>query len=192
MPLIEYTEPRIHILRGNRANGMQVEFEFRPGALNEVPNDVWEHLKQFSVGCKQLLLEGKLKPVVVRTAIPASLKQVDGHVSDGVSDSDKYPPKKGKPTPVVSGKPPPEEAGEPAVVESVKDLDISTMTSIDAIALIDKVYDEATLKRFAGQENKRRGGPRVTVVKTLTKQTEVMKTDVTRSGSTMAQESSGE
>ncbi len=169
--LIEYTEPRIHIVRGTKG----VEFEFRPGAENEVPNDVWENLQEHSQGTQTLLAKNLLRPVTVRVTKAAAGGDKEEHVSDGVSVGAKMPPKRGgKPVPVK------EEVGKPKTVESIADIDIGVMTSFDAIALIEKIFSEKTLEKFQVQEDKRRGSARKTVKAALDAQVTMMQTDPTQ------------
>ena len=170
--LIEYTEPRIHIVRGSKG----VEFEFRPGAENEVPNDIWEDLQEHSQGTRTLLAKGLLRPVTMRlTKSAASGADKEGHVSDNVPESDKFPARKGgKPKPVK------EEVGAPKQVDSIADIDIGGMTSFDAIGFIEKIFSEETLEKFQVDEDKRRGGPRKTVKTALDSQLTMMQTDITQ------------
>lgn len=178
--LVEYTEPRIHTVRGNRIpdgnTTRQVEFEFHPGAENNVPDEDWEHLKEHSMGCRELLAQGFLKPVKIRTIKSLESSSKDGHVSDGVALADKFPEKKGKLQKVgVGGSN--QEVGEPKEISSIDEVDVSKMTWTDAVDLIGKVYGEETLVRFEIQEKGRRGGPRKKVDTALKKQLEVMRTD---------------
>lgn len=178
MPLIEYTQPKIHILRGSRVNSRQIEFEFRPGAENEVPQDVWDNLKEHSGGCKALLKRGLLKEVYIKREASTNSKPVE-HVSDNVSLSDKFPAKKqdGRLVKMAAEE---EKSGEPEMVQTMKEVDISNMTAWDATEFIEKVYTEETLVRFTKQENSRKV-PRKTVVKALENQLSVMRTDMTQS-----------
>lgn len=170
--LIEYTEPRIHIVRGSRG----VEFEFRPGAENEVPNDVWENLQEHSQGTQTLLAKGLLRPVTVRTTKAASGNLNPEHASDNVPVSGKFPARKGgKPVPVQK-----EAVGAPKQVDSIADINIGTMTSFDAIAFTEKIFSEKTLEKFRVDEDKRRGGPRKTVITALEAQLTMMQTDPTQ------------
>lgn len=173
MPLIEYTEPRIHVCRGSYG----VEFEFHPGAENEVPTEVWENLKKHSGGCKTLIDQNKLKVVTIRSAVVPGATKKDGHSSDSVSELDKMPDKR------VAGKPKAigEEAGPPKEIESLSELDVGTMTSFDAIGLVERIYTESLLERFRGQEEKRRGGPRKTVIAALDGQLAIMRTEPAQS-----------
>lgn len=180
--LIEYTEPRIHVLRGLRVDGHQVEYEFRPGVENEVPEDVWEHLKKHSGGCKALLRQGKLREVDIRYAKPAGIRRSiteggsDGHASDSTPESKKLPAKRGgKLLPLDE-----EHSEEEVKVNTVDDVDVTKMTSFDAIDFIGKVFKVETLTRFQKLESKRRGGQRKTVLAAIEKQMEVMNTDPTR------------
>ncbi len=86
------------------------------------------------------------------------------------------PPKRGgKPRPVKE-----EAVGAPKQVESIADIDIGAMTSFDAIGFIEKIFKEETIIKFQVDENKRRGGPRKTVVTALDAQLTMMQTDVTQ------------
>lgn len=176
MPLVEYNEPRIHIVRGNKVKEgntkRQVEFEFHPGAENNVPDEDWEHLKMHSMGCQELIAQGKLKPVMVRTLKQPESRSKDGHVSDGVALEDKFPERKGALKKVEV-----EEPSEPQLVDNMKDVDISKMTWMDATGLIGKVYGEESLNQFQIQEKNRRGGPRKKVMTALEKQVGIMQTD---------------
>ena len=148
--LIEYTEPRIHILRGSREDGRQIEFEFRPGAENEVPDDVWENLQEHSIGCRSLLNEGKLKGGQIRLAksAPSSNKRGgDTHPSEKVGVAAKFPPRKGQMQKVDVGD---HDPAPPATVGTMADVDIGKMTSYDAVSLTEKVYKEGTLEQFEG------------------------------------------
>ena len=160
MPLIEYTQPKIHILRGSRVNSRQIEFEFRPGAENELPQDVWDNLKEHSGGCKALLKRGLLKEVYIKREASTNSKPLGSasedkaHVSDDVSLTDKFPAKKqdGKLVKMAAEE---EKSGEPEMVQTMKEVDISNMTAWDATEFIEKVYTEETLVRFTKQENSR-------------------------------------
>ncbi len=196
MALVEYTEPRIHICRGSRIDGHQVEFEFRPGAENEVPDDVWENLKEHSGGCQTLLNQGKLKEVNIRYAKSATKPpsvggkdktkiRGDGHASEqNLTVADKLPPRKGRLAKVDLDDDKPEKSR--VEVGSMKDVNIGKMTSYDAVELVEKVYNEDTLDQFEEQEAVRRGGPRKGVLTAIKKKIADMRTDPTK-GSDMAE-----
>ena len=173
MPLIEYTEPRIHIVRGSKG----VEFEFRPGAENEVPEDVWEDLKEHSQGTKTLLARSLLRVVTISTVKSAAKGRInEDHVSDDVPISDKFPKRRaGKPKPV---KDEPTEA--PKQIETIADINIAAMTAFDAVDFIGKIFSEKTLERFRSEEEKHRRGPRRQVMAALDAQLAVMRTDITK------------
>ena len=194
MPLIEYTEPRIHICRGSRVDGVQMEFEFRPGAENEVPPDIWDNLKEFSSGCKALIRSGKLRELRIRTVKRIATSKIkDGHASASVPLADKFPPRRtdGKLSHAVEEpEPNPEEMED---VESMGEVNVAAMTFWEAIDLVGKVYTEATLLRFKDQESDHskwgiKGNTRVTVIRAIDEQLAVVRTDPTK-GSDMAESS---
>lgn len=172
--LIEFTEPRIFVVRGNRIDGKQIEFEFHPGAENDVPDEDWEHLKKHSIGCRTYINQGKLKPVMVAYEKVPEATSKDGHASDEVALEDKFPDRPTKLRKIVV---PEEGPAEPKVVDSMAKVDLSKMTATDAIDLVEKVYGESNLVRFEKQEKGRRGGPRKKVLQALDKQLVIMRTD---------------
>ncbi len=134
MPVIQYNAKNTHTVRTEDGK----VFRFLPG-VNEVPDALWDELKEENSAVQNLLSMRQLEEVVVRK-----------------------PKEPGKPQKIGAQSP-------KAPLGEMAEANIATMDAWAASALVTGCIDVDHLKRFAEQEEGRKGGPRKMVGKALAK-----------------------